>query len=93
MAVADRGIGISPQDLPHIFESFYRGAEVAAAQIHGNGLGLSLVKHIVAAHGGRVTVESRPGEGSRFTIHLPAAAMPPAAEASQANYEQTHPAR
>ncbi|MFN0086231.1 MAG: sensor histidine kinase [Blastocatellia bacterium] len=77
--VSDRGLGIAPQELPHIFESFYRGAEVAAAQIHGNGLGLSLVKHIIDAHGGRVTVESRPNEGSRFTIHLPVA--PPASEA------------
>lgn len=93
--VADRGLGIAPNELPHIFESFYRGADVTAAQIHGNGLGLSLVKHIIDAHGGRVTVESRPNEGSRFTIHLPT--VPPAreavSEAPQAKYEQTHPAR
>lgn len=71
LAVTDRGLGIAPAELPHIFEPFYRGKEVTAAQIHGNGLGLSLVKHIVEAHGGRVSVESKPGQGSTFTLHLP----------------------
>ena len=71
LAVADRGLGIAPEELPQIFDPFYRGKEVTAAQIHGNGLGLSLVKHIVEAHGGRVTVESKVGEGSTFTMHLP----------------------
>ncbi|HZN10860.1 MAG TPA: HAMP domain-containing sensor histidine kinase [Blastocatellia bacterium] len=87
--VADRGPGIAPADLPHIFEPFYRGREVVAAQIRGNGLGLSLVKHIVEAHGGRVTVESAPGRGSAFTLHLPVAPTP----ASEVNYEQAHSAR
>lgn len=71
LAVADRGLGISPEELPQIFDPFYRGKEVTAAQIHGNGLGLSLVKHIVEAHGGRISVESKVGEGSVFTMHLP----------------------
>lgn len=71
LAVADHGLGIAPEELPYIFDPFYRGKEVTAAQIHGNGLGLSLVKHIVEAHSGRITVESKMGEGSTFTIHLP----------------------
>jgi len=73
--VSDRGMGIAPSEIERIFEPFYRGKEVVAAQIHGNGLGLSLVKHIVAAHGGSVSVESKPGQGSRFTLRLPIAAV------------------
>jgi two-component system sensor histidine kinase ResE len=73
VAVEDRGLGIPPGDLPHVFEPFYRGTEVQSQQIHGNGLGLSIVRSIVEAHGGRVTVMSTPGKGSTFTIHLPVA--------------------
>jgi signal transduction histidine kinase len=78
ITVEDRGLGISSGERPHIFEPFYRGSEVVAAQIHGNGLGLSLVKSIVEAHGGSVSIRSNPGRGSAFTITLPAA--PPAKE-------------
>jgi signal transduction histidine kinase len=73
IAVEDRGLGIAPADLPHVFEPFYRGGEAQARQIRGNGLGLSIVRSIVEAHGGHVTVTSAPGKGSTFTIHLPAA--------------------
>jgi signal transduction histidine kinase len=73
ITVSDHGTGIPASDLPHIFDPFYRGGDALARQIHGNGLGLSLVKRIVAAHGGRVTVETRAGAGSSFTIALPAA--------------------
>jgi Osmosensitive K+ channel histidine kinase len=73
ITVEDQGIGIEPAELPHIFEPFYRGSEVVAAQIHGNGLGLSLVKQVVEAHRGRVSVVSVPGQGSAFTLHLPGA--------------------
>jgi two-component system sensor histidine kinase SenX3 len=73
IGVSDKGMGIAPADLPRVFEPFHRGQATVAAQIHGNGLGLSLVKHILEAHGGRVDVRSVEGEGSSFTLHLPAA--------------------
>jgi signal transduction histidine kinase len=72
--VSDRGLGIAPSEQERIFDPFYRGKEAQAAQIHGNGLGLSLVKHIVAAHGGRVSVESNVGQGSVFILYLPVCA-------------------
>jgi len=70
--VSDRGPGIPAEELSQIFEPFYRGDDVRAAQIRGNGLGLSLVKNIVTAHRGTINVESAPGGGSSFLITLPA---------------------
>ena len=72
--VVDHGIGIPVREQSHVFEPFYRGDEAKSAQIHGNGLGLSLVKSIVQAHQGRISLESTEGKGSRFTISLPAIA-------------------
>jgi signal transduction histidine kinase len=69
--VEDRGIGIAPKDLKHVFEPFYRSKAVVDEQIHGNGLGLSLVKQTVEAHGGRIEVSSEVGKGSRFSIEIP----------------------
>ena len=74
ISVEDRGIGIAPADLKHIFEPFYRAKSVVDEQIHGNGLGLSIVKRTVEAHGGKVKAVSEPGKGSKFTIELPAKA-------------------
>ena len=71
ISVSDRGIGIAAADQSRIFDPFYRAPGVVAAQIQGAGLGLSLVKRIVEAHGGRVAVKSAPGEGSTFTVSLP----------------------
>jgi signal transduction histidine kinase len=71
--VEDHGPGIDTGDLRHIFEPFYRGRKAVDDQIHGTGLGLSLVKRIVEAHNGKVSVESTLGQGSRFTLELPAA--------------------
>ncbi len=73
VTIRDRGIGIGPADQERIFDPFYRAADVISAQIHGAGLGLSLVKRIVEAHGGRLTVVSAPGAGSAFTVTLPIA--------------------
>lgn len=73
IAVADHGLGITPAELAHVFEPFYRGREAQARQIQGNGLGLAIVKGIVQAHGGRITVQSRAGQGSTFVLHLPIA--------------------
>jgi signal transduction histidine kinase len=71
LSFQDHGRGIPASERSQIFEPFYRGKEVVAAQIHGNGLGLSLVRQIVEAHKGKIEVESRPGVGSTFTIKLP----------------------
>jgi len=73
ITISDHGAGIPAEDLPHIFDPFYRGADAVARQVHGNGLGLSLVRRIVVAHGGRISVTTRTGAGSAFTIALPAA--------------------
>ncbi|MDQ3130788.1 MAG: HAMP domain-containing histidine kinase, partial [Acidobacteriota bacterium] len=71
ITIEDKGIGIAKNDLKHIFEPFYRAKSVVDEQIHGNGLGLSLVKRTIEAHKGKIVVESEVGKGSRFTIHLP----------------------
>jgi signal transduction histidine kinase len=82
VTIADRGIGIAPAQQPRIFEPFYRTPDVIAARIQGAGLGLSLVKRIVEAHGGRVDVRSAPGSGSEFTVVLPAASEEPVGRAA-----------
>ena len=73
ISVEDKGLGIRSQDLPHVFDPFFRGEQATARQIHGTGLGLGLARDAVIAMGGRISVKTEPGEGSTFTIHLPAA--------------------
>jgi signal transduction histidine kinase len=73
--VIDHGIGIPPGEQGKIFEKFYRAGDPLVHNTKGSGLGLSLVRHIVQAHGGEVSVESAPGKGSKFTIALPIAAV------------------
>jgi signal transduction histidine kinase len=74
IAVADTGIGIASESIPHVFEKFYRapGSEHVAS---GTGLGLSICKHIIEAYRGRIDVESQPGSGTTFTVHLPLTAL------------------
>ena len=72
ISVEDRGPGIAPSDQGEIFEPFYRGAAAVDSQIPGSGIGLSLVRSAVEAHRGTVTLVSQPGQGSTFTLHLPA---------------------
>lgn len=70
--VEDTGIGIDPVDIPYIFDRFYRGSSVAKSKIMGTGLGLGIAFEIIKLHRGRIEVESEPGNGSCFTIWLPA---------------------
>jgi signal transduction histidine kinase len=71
LIVSDTGVGISPEALPHIFEEFYRAANVKEMGTEGTGLGLSLVKRIVDLYGGEVFVGSELGRGTTFTVTLP----------------------
>jgi len=73
IAVADRGLGIAAHEHARIFEKFYRVGRSDTQGRRGSGVGLALVRHIAEAHGGDVTVDSAPGEGSRFTLRLPLA--------------------
>ncbi len=69
--VQDTGIGIAPEELPHLFQEFFRTERAKAFAPHGTGLGLSIVKQIVEEWGGNIQVESEPGKGSKFTFRLP----------------------
>ncbi len=71
--VRDHGIGIPTRDLERIFERFYRVDRARSRETGGTGLGLSIVRHVAQAHGGEVTVKSREGEGSTFTLYVPVA--------------------
>ncbi len=69
--VEDRGCGVAAEHLPRLFERFYRVDKARSRSLGGTGLGLAIVKHVITAHGGRVSVESRLGQGSTFSIVLP----------------------
>jgi len=74
--VADNGIGIPAESIPHIFDRFYRVDAARSRDLGGAGIGLSIVKAICLAHGGRVEADSVPGAGSTFRVHLPLAREP-----------------
>jgi signal transduction histidine kinase len=73
VSVEDKGRGIPAEDLAHIFEPFYRVQEVRDGQLRGVGLGLHLVKRMMEGAGGRVSVTSEVGRGTRFVLHFPVA--------------------
>jgi len=69
--VADNGLGIDAADLPHVLAPFYRGRRAVDAQIRGTGVGLSVVRHVIAAHRGSIAIDSRVGEGTTVIVKLP----------------------
>lgn len=73
LSISDSGMGIPEEDLPHIFERFYRGTLVDRDAIPGTGLGLGIINEIITLHNGRITASSTPNQGSTFTVILPAA--------------------
>jgi two-component system response regulator RegX3 len=89
--VADQGIGIAPHDVDRIFERFYRADQARSRSTGGTGLGLAIVKHIATNHGGRVDVTSTLGDGSTFTLRLPA--RPPEAPCRYQRQLRSSPVR
>ncbi len=85
VTVADTGIGISPEDLPHIFDRFYRAEKARSSDQEGTGLGLAIARWVVDQHEGEISVESQPGQGSTFIVRFPqapsSAARPVSADA------------
>ncbi|WP_437561841.1 sensor histidine kinase [Sorangium sp. So ce542] len=83
ITVRDNGKGIARKEHKRIFEKFYRVDDLLARQQEGSGLGLSIVKHVIRAHGGRILVDSEPGKGSTFTLVLPLRGSPRATAAAR----------
>ena len=81
--VRDTGVGIAEPDLPHIFDKFYRSPDERVQKRSGHGLGLALAREIVQLHGGKIVVESAPGDGSEFTIVLKTRARPAGEEGGE----------
>jgi signal transduction histidine kinase len=71
ISFVDNGIGIAAEDLPNIFNKFYRVRNESTQDIEGTGLGLAIVKSIVENHGGHIDVDSQVGQGTTFTVYLP----------------------
>jgi len=73
VTVTDTGEGIAPEDLPHVFDRFWRADRSRSRDYGGAGLGLTIARQLVEAHGGHIEAASEPGQGSRFTFTLPVA--------------------
>jgi signal transduction histidine kinase len=86
----DTGMGIAAEELPHVSARFYRSADAGSADSDGSGLGLALVRRIVAAHDGELRVDSTPGEGTTFEIVLPSIAPPNEETERVASPEASH---
>jgi len=71
MTITDTGLGIAPDELPHLFDPYFRADEARHSGIPGTGLGMSIVRDIVTAHGGTIEVASRPGAGTTVTMRFP----------------------
>jgi signal transduction histidine kinase len=71
VSVSDTGEGISSEDLPHIFDRFYRGDKSRSRKTGGSGLGLAIAREIVRAHGGEISATSAPGDGATFFVTIP----------------------
>ena len=95
VGIRDHGMGVPENERERIFEPFYRGQEAVATQIRGNGLGLNLVRRIASAHGGQVTLDTVHGQGSQFTLRLPAPTPEPVQEHdhSQSRVPEANPSR
>ena len=76
VSVVDTGIGIDPQDLPRVFERFYRVDPSRSRHDGGTGIGLAIARSVVEAHGGQIQATSEPGQGSVFSFDLPVATEP-----------------
>jgi signal transduction histidine kinase len=71
VSVRDTGIGIAPEDQPHVFEKFYRASNDKVQAVAGTGLGLAIAREVARLHGGDIHLQSEPGQGSTFTVELP----------------------
>ena len=91
LALEDHGFGIPPDDLPRVFEPFYRAESARRLGRAGVGLGLAVARRIALTHGGTITAESQPGQGSRFVLRLPAPLAPELAQAIAPNPEAVAP--
>ncbi|MEN9786081.1 MAG: hypothetical protein RLZZ299_1345 [Pseudomonadota bacterium] len=87
VAVSDRGIGIAREEQEHVFQQYWRSADPQARRRKGTGIGLTIVKYVMEAHGGRVVLQSAPGQGTTFTLHFPTRAPPAEAQARRTDAE------